>query len=100
VLVVRLPETLDLARTLVSSSAVGAVVVYWGGRVILEWRRGKNRAAEIQATGSAEVAKIEANSAAKIAETQAIGDLQLTLERERRKRAHRQLERPRPPPSR
>jgi hypothetical protein len=93
VLVVRLPETLDLVRVLASGGVLTAVV-YQCGQAVLEWRRGKNRVAEIRATGAAEVAKIEATSAAKIAELQAIGAMQLALARDQLEHPQGQLDRP------
>jgi hypothetical protein len=76
-----LSETFDLIGTLVSGGVITAIV-YGCTRVALEWKRGKNRVAEIEAESAAEVAKIDATSAAKIAESRAIVELQLALYRE------------------
>jgi hypothetical protein len=65
--VVPLSEALEVARVLAPTGAITAAVVYTG-RIILELVRGRNRVAEIEATGDADLKKLQ---------------LELQLERER-----------------
>jgi hypothetical protein len=56
--VVQLSETLELLRVLGMGGAITAAVVQTG-RIILEWVRGRNRIAEIEATSRAEIRKLQ-----------------------------------------
>jgi hypothetical protein len=72
---VEVSEVIRLVQVLGLGGALTAFV-YGCGRWALEWQRGKNRTAEINA----------------------LCETQLILDREREKRSRRQLGRPRPPP--
>jgi hypothetical protein len=73
----------------VLSVTVGLLLRY-SGRAFLAWVNGKNRVAEIEAAGTADVARIEATG-------KVLRDL-AELEPEQAERLQRHLERVRPPP--
>jgi hypothetical protein len=72
----RLSQILHLLPVLIPAGAVPVA-----GRIALEWVRGRNRVAEIQAENAAKLAEIEAANRAEIAKLQV--ELRLELERSR-----------------